>query len=69
MYLGQAKSNSYFQILLIYIHECQGAVHKLCRLKIKKYPPSPCRLFIISRVCVVNHLWGYPPPPPLIKTT
>ena len=37
MYLGQVKSHSYFQILFIYIHKCQEAVHKLCRLKINKF--------------------------------
>ena len=70
MYLGQAKSHSYFQILFIYIHKCQEAVHKLCRLKINKFWTRTLVVFldIISWVCAVNHLCGYPPPP-LTKTT
>ena len=42
-----------------------GSVHKLCLLKIGDFePPLPLIVFfLLIRVYLVNHLWGYPPPP------
>ena len=38
-----------------------GAVHKLCRLKIGDFwPPPPLSSFLLSRVYLLNRLWGYP---------
>ena len=42
----------------------EGAVHKLCRLiNWQSLTPSPpLSSFLLSKVYLVNCLWGYPPP-------
>ena len=46
------------------IGSTQGAVQKLCRLKIGDFWPSPLLSFLLSRVYLVNRLWGYLSPHP-----
>ena len=42
-----------------------GTVHKLCRLKIGDFwPPTPLSSFLLSRVYLLNRLWGFPTPLP-----
>ena len=51
-----------FPINSKYDNRLLGAVHKLCRLKIGDFwPPPP--LVVLSRVYVINRLWGNPPSP------
>ena len=46
-------------------HNFLGAVHKLCCLKIGNFWPTPPMLsFLLSKLYLVNRLWGYPPRPP-----
>ena len=44
-----------------------GAVHKLCCLKIGNFrPPPPLSSILLSTIYVVNRLWDYSPPTPLL---